>query len=108
MKSGRLPYLQSCKEWLDSVISGLLEAIFEWPQDEPPAAKRHTEREWADRGRGDEQAVPYEGRHVLEVMGIKTTDAEAEIEAFLISIEDFPVRPLIRCYNRHLSTDASP
>lgn len=56
---------------------------------------RQMERSWAGK-ETDEQSVPYEGRHILEVMGIKTTDAEADVESFLAAIEVLTIKPLIR------------
>ena len=58
-----------------------------WPQSDRPRSERDTE---------DVRTIPYEGRHVLEIMGVKTTDSEADIEAFLTAIIDFALKPLIK------------
>lgn len=44
----------------------------------------------------DVRAIPYDGRHILEVVGIKTTDEEADIKLYLRAIKDFAISPNIR------------
>lgn len=51
--------------------------------------------------------VPYEGRHILEIMGVKETDGDTLLDSYLKDIEDFEVRPVLRydhiveTYRRH-------
>ena len=43
--------------------------------------------------------VPYEGRHILEIMGVKESDGDAILDSYLKDIEDFEIRPVLRCDN---------
>ncbi len=59
----------------------------DWRSARPLAPERETE---------EISSLPLEGRHVLEVMGIKSTDREADIDAYLKNIHDFGIVPQLR------------
>lgn len=42
------------------------------------------------------QPIPYEGRHILEIVGLKTMDGDTQLDEYVKAIKDFPIKPVIR------------
>lgn len=92
-----MPNCYQASDANDSKTLYQIDALYIFRQEDAYSPWRPSRPAGAEREpRGEAGPVPLEGRHVLEIMGVKTTDSEGDIEAYLGKIHKFPIKPQIR------------